>query len=109
MLPTAEPKRLFATEFTCQNDIILAYSFKRYNHSDEFQLVLNLNDEANGSYCQLICAGNRNSYGELMPGQKWCSALSTVGVDMRKILIHLSTKQERMLPSITPINGWEVR
>lgn len=107
ILPTIEPKRLFAVDFTCQNDIVLAYSFKRCNWNDEFQLVLNLKDEISGNCCQLFFGGNENIYEELAPGQKRCSLLK--GIDLRKILIHLSTKQERELPSVTPINGWEIR
>lgn len=107
VLPSTEPKRLFAVDFTCQNDIILAYSFKRFDNNDEFQVLLNLKDEMSENCCQLFCGGNENSFGELVPGQRWCSLLK--GIDLRKILIHLSTKQERELPSVTPINGWEVR
>lgn len=106
VLPTLEPKRLFAVDFSCQNDIILAYSFKRYNFRDEFQVLLNLKDDVSGQHCQIFCGGNENIY-KLEPGQKWCGLLK--GIDLRKILIHLSTKQERELPSVTPINGWEVR
>lgn len=107
VLPTTEPKRIFAVDFTCQNDIILAYSFKRYNKNDEFEVLLNLKDEMCESYSQLICGDNERIYEELAAGQKRCSLLK--GIDLRKILIHLSTKQERILPSVTPINGWELR
>lgn len=107
VLPTTQPKRLFAVDFTCQNDIILAYSFKRYNPSDEFQVLLNLKDENSENFSQLFCGGSGNCGEKLRPGQKWCSLLK--GIDLRKILIHLSTKQEQELPSVTPINGWEVR
>lgn len=107
VLPTSEPKRLYATEFSCQKDIILAYSFKRFNPNDEFELLLNLRDEISGTYCQLICGDNENIYEDLVPGRRWCSLLK--GIDLRKTLIHLSTKQERVLPSASPINGWEVR
>lgn len=105
--PTTEPKRLFAVDFTCQNDIILAYSFKRCNNNDEFEVLLNLKNETNGSFCQLLCGRSGSSYGEPAPGQKRCSLLK--GIDLKKTLIHLSTKQERQLPSVTPINGWEIR
>lgn len=107
VLPIVEPKRLFAVDFSCHNDIILAYSFKRYNKNDEFQVILNLKDELSESHSQVFCGGNENIYGNLEPGQRWCSVLK--GIDLRKVLIHLSMKQERELPSVTPINGWEVR
>ncbi|KAG4067212.1 hypothetical protein HA402_000203 [Bradysia odoriphaga] len=107
VLSTAEPKRLFAAEFSCQKDIILAYSFKRCCTTDEFELLLNLRDDISGTYCQLICGDNENIFEDLVPGRRWCTLLR--GIDLRKTLIHLSTKQERLLPSVTPINGWEVR
>jgi len=107
VLSTTEPKRLFVTDFTCQNDIILAYAFKRYNMRNDFQLLLNLKNNLTGQYCQLVCGSDHNIEKYTLPGLKWCGLLK--GIDLRKILIHLSTKQERELPSVTPINGWEVR
>ncbi|KAJ6638043.1 Cytosolic endo-beta-N-acetylglucosaminidase [Pseudolycoriella hygida] len=106
LLPTAEPTRLFAVDFACQNDIILAYSFKRSSQNDDVQLMLNLRSE-NSNYCQLFFGGEENVYKYLAPGQIWCRSLKYM--DLKKAIIHLSTKEERMLPSITPINGWEVR
>lgn len=105
-MPSVEPTRLFATDFSCKNDIILAYSFKKFNRFDEVQVVLHLKDESNGTYCQVICGANDHVYEHLAPGQKLCALL--MGIDLKKVLIHLSTKQEHQLPSTT-VNGWEAR
>lgn len=108
ILPTAEPKRLFVTDFCCDNDIILAYAYKTIVSDEDLSVWLQVVDDKTGRYCQIEC-------GIVDQIEGWTGATAEVlrapltEDNLRKTVIYLSQKQEKTLPSNGPINGWETR
>lgn len=98
--------RLFACDFGCDNDIIISYAFKRTSHLIHLNCVLNVNHAEKPFLA--VCGEYPHEVPYTEDGEvRFFEALH--GVDLQRVVIGLSERQERVFPTSRPINGWEIR
>lgn len=96
--------RLFTTDFNGDNDVIVSYAFKRTSHLIHMNLVLNIScayDLPFYAICGEFLIKNENVNVQLFE--------SLSGSKLQRVVIGLSDRQERVLPALRPVGGWEVR
>lgn len=108
VLPTLDPKRFFVTDFSCATNIIVAYTFKAIVSDEDLSIWLQIVNDNTGRYCQVQCCGIDYSTPEGWTGPEVVRA-PLIEDSLRTVLIYLSEKQEKILPSHAPVNGWETR
>lgn len=107
---TVQNARLFVTDFTCQNDIVLSYVYKRSDPKINVTLILNVENGEGDKNILVFC--NCDGSVEHERSQKRCEQfLSPIGrYPLRTLLRGLSIRDEKTFPSTAaPVNGWETR
>lgn len=97
--------RLFTTDFNCDKNIIISYAFKRTSHLIHLNLILNMN---HASPFYIVCGDflDETVYAN-EENVKFFEPLC--GDDLRRVVMGLSERQERIFPTSKPIYGWETR
>lgn len=98
-LDTTELIRIFVSEFSCVDDIIFSYTFKRQSEANDVQMNLNIFNTERNVDGQLVCDGSNGT------NQFVVSCL--VEDDVREIASFLASNRKTFVPS--KINGWETR
>lgn len=104
ILQTIEPIRLFVTDFSCRNNVILSYAIKADVSVADIAIMLNVVNIDSKRYCRIFC-GNENVM--TVAGERHFVPLENR--NLQKTLIFISQRHEKSLPSFNPINGWEIR
>lgn len=95
----SESIRLFVCEFSCDEDIIFSYTFKRFDDANDVHVNLNILETRRSVDAQLVCDGTIGT-----------NRLSTPCLeedDVRSIAVFLANNRLSFVPS--KINGWETR
>lgn len=108
---TIQNARLFVTDFTCNDDIVLSYVYKRSDPNINVTLILNVENDKGNKNILVYC----NSDGKVTHDtriQRPCehSLKPVTRYGLRTLLRGLSLRDEKTFPSIAaPVNGWETR
>lgn len=98
--------RLFTTDFSCDSNIIVSYAFKRTSHLIHLNLTLNVSHRPAPFY--IVCGEylDETVYANDEP-VKFFEPLG--GDNLRRVVMRLSERQERIFPTSRPVHGWEIR
>lgn len=102
--------RLFATDFTCEHNLIASFVFKRSDPAIEIQLVLNIQNEKGDENLLVYCESDTRSESKdvLKPNKRNINPLTANS--LRYVIVGLSNRHEKIFPSSNrAINGWESR
>lgn len=97
--------RLFVSDFHCEQDIVVSYVFKRSSPQIRINLILKIFDGNNMSHLIVHCGNDRE--GSSAAGEKHILPMNHTALE--RVIIGLSERQERILPSHRPINDWHSR
>lgn len=102
--------RLFATDFSCKDNLIASFVFKRSDPVINIQLVLNIQNEKGDQnllvYCESDVRFDPNAV--LKPCERIVNPLRANL--LKYTVVGLSNRHEKIFPSSNrPINGWETR
>lgn len=102
--------RLFATDFSCKNNLIVSFVFKRYDHMIDIQLILNVQNEKGDKQFLIYCNSDKRE--ETNALLKPCERIvHPLRANLLKYtVVGLSNRHEKILPtSNRSVNGWETR
>lgn len=102
--------RLFATDFSCKNNLVVSFVFKRTDPAIDVQLVLNVQNEQGDQNLLVYCESDPRD--ELNAILKPCERIvSPLKANLLKYaVVGLSNRHEKIFPSSNrAINGWETR
>ncbi|XP_031628617.1 cytosolic endo-beta-N-acetylglucosaminidase [Contarinia nasturtii] len=102
--------RLFATDFTCKDNLIVSFVFKRSDYAIDVQLVLNVQNDKGDQNLLVYCDSDRRleSNAILKTGEHIVTPLRANL--LKYACIGLSNRHEKIFPSGNrSINGWETR
>lgn len=97
--------RLFVSDFRCADDMIVSYVFKRSSPHIRINLILKIVDHRNESHLIVHCGND----GEASSAAGEKHILPIAHIALERVIIGLSERQERILPSYRPINDWHSR
>ena len=109
ILPTVDdiPKRLFVTDFHCDQDLIISFAVKAFITDVYFDLYINVTDPSRQTVCHIICDDEANISSD-SKGKIHFRPLKEKD-DLQVIEIVISERRETFLPTFASLNGWQIR
>lgn len=102
--------RLFTTDFSCENNLIAAYVFKRTDPEIKVQLVLNVQNDIGDSSMLIYCDSDERDEPNIKiePGKRFLNPLKANV--LKYTIVGLSNRHEKIFPSSNrPILGWKTK
>lgn len=102
--------RLFATDFSCKDNLIVSFVFKRSDYGIDLQLILNVQNDKGDQNMLVYCDSDTRfeSNAILKPSERVVTPLRANL--LKYACIGLSNRHEKIFPAGNrSINGWETR
>lgn len=97
--------RLFVSDFRCDDDLVIAYAFKRSSSQIRIKIILKIVHDDSVSHLIVHCGNNSGASSAV--GEKHILPLNYTALD--RVMVGLSERKERILHSHRPINDWHSR
>lgn len=101
------PLRLFCSDFSCENDLIVAYAMKKSAALVDLEILLNV---VNGdSHCQIVCGSAQFIKADIDSWPGHCRKQNLNDQQLGFVRNFLARTEERHIPCSGLVNGWEIR